>query len=67
MSMRKLKARATVWRHRVCVHSFSECIHAKAVQAACHISVVLQVESECVSFEFVYACVLVSACLHKSA
>lgn len=50
----------------MCVYSFSECIHAKAVQAACHISVVLQVESECVSFEFVYACIFVSACLHKS-
>ncbi len=51
----------------VCVHSFSECNHAKALQALCHINVVLQVESDCVRFEFVYVCVLVFACLHKSA
>jgi len=61
---------ATVSRHRVCVcvcvcvciHSFSDCSHAKAVQAVCHINVMLQVESECGSFEFVYVCVLVFAC-----
>lgn len=57
MSMHKLKECVALYVGIMCVHSFSECNHAKAVQAVCHINVVLQVESECVSFEFAYACV----------
>lgn len=62
--MRKLKVCVPLYLAIVCVHSFSECNHAKAVQAVCHIKVVLHVESECASFEFVYLYVLVFACLH---
>lgn len=67
--MHKLKVYATVSGHRVCVciHHFSECNHANAVQAVCHINVVLRAESECVSLEFVYVCVLVFACVHRLA
>ena len=72
MSMRKLKVCvcvyvcATFCRHHVCAHNFSECNHAKAVQAVCHNNVVLQLESECVGFKCVYGCLLVFACLHTS-
>lgn len=54
--MRKLKvcARHCISTSCVRVHSFSECSHADAVQAECHINVVLQVESECVCLESVY-------------
>lgn len=49
MSVRKLKVCVLQsLGFRVCIHSFSECSHANAVQAVCHINVVLQVESECV-------------------
>ena len=67
--MRKLKVCAPLYPDIMCVcaRCFSECNHADAVQAVCHINVVLQVESECVSLEFVYVCVLVFACLHNFA